>query len=66
MTQEKIDRINYLAKKKKAEGLTPEELAEQQALYKEYIDGYRKNLQASLGGITVQNPDGSKTRLKKK
>ena len=66
MTQEKIERINFLAKKKKQEGLTYEELAEQQELYKEYIAGYRNNLQASLGGITVQNPDGSKTKLKKK
>ncbi len=66
MTQEKIQRINFLAKKKKAEGLTPDELAEQQELYKEYIAGYRRNLQSSLAGITVQNPDGSKTKLKKK
>ena len=66
MTQEKIERINFLAQKKKAEGLTPDELAEQQELYKEYIAGYRRNLQSSLGGITIQNPDGSKTKLKKK
>ena len=66
MTQEEIERINFLAKKKKAEGLTPDELAEQQELYKEYIAGYRRNLQSSLSGITVQNPDGSKTKLKKK
>ena len=37
MEKEKVARINALAKKKKEEGLTPEELAEQQALYKEYI-----------------------------
>ena len=66
MTKEKIERINFLAKKKKAEGLTPEELAEQKLLYEEYIAGYRNNLLASLEGITIQNPDGSKTKLKKK
>ena len=36
ITKEKIDRINQLAKKKKTEGLSEEELAEQKKLYREY------------------------------
>ena len=38
MTQEKIARINELAKKSKTTGLTDAEKAEQQALRREYID----------------------------
>ena len=41
ITQEKIDRINQLAHKKKNEGLTEEEKQEQQLLYREYIDAFR-------------------------
>ena len=37
MTPEKISRINALARKSKAEGLTEAEKAEQQALRQEYL-----------------------------
>ena len=43
MTPEKIARINELAKKKKTEGLTPEEEVEQAKLREEYIEGYRRS-----------------------
>lgn len=66
MEKEKIDRINFLAKKKKAEGLTDEELAEQKALYEEYLEGYRRNLRSTLGNTVVQRPDGTKEKLQKK
>ena len=42
MIEETIKRINELARKSKAEGLTPEELQEQQILRREYIE--RKQL----------------------
>ena len=66
MEQKKIERINFLAKKKKAEGLTDEELAEQKALYEEYLEGYRKNLRSTLGNTVVQRPDGTREKLQKK
>ena len=66
MEKEKIDRINFLAKKKKAEGLTDEELAEQKVLYEEYLEGYRRNLRSTLGNTVVQRPDGTKEKLRKK
>ena len=66
MEKEKIQRINELARKRKAGGLTPEEQAEQDALRKEYIEGFRNNLQELLDSVVVQNPDGTRHALKKK
>ena len=48
MTQEKIDRINALARKAKTEGLTPEETAERDALRREYIESVTGNLKAQV------------------
>jgi len=59
ITQEMIDRINELAKKKKTEGLTDEEAAEQKALYKEYIAAFRANLKSQLDNIEIVDGDCS-------
>ena len=67
MTQEKIDRINELARKAKTpEGLTPEELAEREVLRREYIDSYKRSLIGHLDNTYIQYPDGSKKKLEKK
>ena len=66
MEQEKIARINALAHKAKAEGLTPEELQERDQLRKEYIAAFKASLTGQLDAITVVNPDGTKHKLKKK
>ncbi len=66
MTQEKIDRINALARKAKTEGLTAEETAERDALRREYIDSVTGNLRAQLDNTVVQHPNGLRTPLKKK
>ena len=47
MEQEKIARINALARKAKAEGLSPEEIAERDALRKEYIADVKRSLVAA-------------------
>ena len=44
MDDKKVARINELYHKSKAEGLTPEELKEQQILRKEYIDSFKRKL----------------------
>ena len=44
MEKTKIDRINYLAKKSKEEGLSEAELAEQKALREEYLAYVRGQL----------------------
>ncbi|HEL1667619.1 DUF896 family protein [Streptococcus suis] len=59
MEQAKIDRINELARKKKAEGLTEEELQEQAALREEYIEGYRRSVRVHIEGIKVVDEDGN-------
>lgn len=66
MDQKKIDRINFLAKKMKAEGLTPEEAAERKELHKEYIAAYRASLRSTLENTYIQRPDGTKEKLTKK
>ena len=63
ITQEKIDRINALAKKSKTTGLTPQEVEEQQLLRKEYIEAYRASLRSALENTTVVRPDGTKEKL---
>lgn len=66
MEKEKIDRINFLAKKKKAEGLSEAEMEEQKTLYEEYLEGYRKNLRSTLGSTVIERPDGTRERLEKR
>jgi len=66
MDQKKIDRINFLARKSKSEGLTEEEKQEQFELRKEYIESYKRSLMAQLDSITVVEADGEKHKLRKK
>lgn len=66
MEQEKIARINALARKAKAEELTPEEIQERDVLRKEYIAAFRKNLTSQLEAITVVEPDGTRHKVQKK
>ena len=63
MTQEKIDRINALARKQKAEGLTEEEKAEQAVLRREYIVSFKRSLVGQLENTYVVRPDGTKEKL---
>ena len=66
MEQEKIDRINQLARKSKAEGLTEEEKAEQRKLRQEFIASVRMNLSAQLDNIDIQEKDGTIVNLGEK
>ncbi len=66
MEQKKIDRINELARKAKAEGLTAEELKERDALRREYIDSVKASLVGQLENTYIQRPDGSKEKIKRK
>ena len=67
MEQERIDRINILARKSRTpEGLTEEEKAEQTALRKEYVGSVLASLQSNLDSTYIQEPDGTKHRLPRK
>ena len=66
MEQSKIDRINFLARKSKAEGLSEEEKAEQAVLRREYIESYKRSLEIQLNNTTILYPDGSKKKVTKK
>jgi Uncharacterized protein conserved in bacteria len=54
ITEEKILRINELARKSKSEiGLTIEELEEQKILRIEYIEAFKENLRSQLDNIEI-------------
>lgn len=63
MSEINLDRINELARKSKAEGLTEEEKKEQAELRRVYIEAVRRNLRGQLDNISVVNPDGSVVNL---
>ena len=65
-TEKVIARINELAKKAKAEGLTPEELTERDKLRRIYIDSVKASLTGHLDNTYIVRPDGTKEKLQKK
>lgn len=66
MTEQQIDRINTLARKAKAEGLTQEEKAEQALLRRAYIDSVLGNLKGQLDHTYLVDQQGNKRKLKKR
>ncbi len=61
-----IARINELAAKNKAEGLTVEELAERDKLRRIYIDSVKANLIGHLENTYIVRPDGTKEKVRHK
>ena len=66
MEQTKIERINALARKAKAEGLTPAETAERDALRKEYVAAVRASLTGHLDNTWLVDEQGNKRPLPRK
>ena len=66
ITDDKLARINELARKAKAEGLTSAETKERDVLRREYIEAVRANLRGQLNNINIQELDGSITNLGEK
>lgn len=63
---EVIARINELAHKAKAEGLTEEETVERDKLRRIYIDSVKANLVGQLENTYIVDPDGTKHKVKHK
>ena len=61
-----IARINELAKKAKAEGLSEEELGERDKLRRIYIDSYKASLIGQLENTYIMYPDGTKKKVERK
>lgn len=67
ITDEKVARINELARKSRTpEGLTEAEKAEQAALRREYVDAVKQSLEGHLQNTVILEPNGEKRKLKKK
>ena len=66
MNQEKIDRINELARLARERELTEAEQAERAVLRREYIDSVKASLVGHLDNTYFVEADGSKTKLKTK
>jgi uncharacterized protein YnzC (UPF0291/DUF896 family) len=63
---EVIARINELAAKNKAEGLTEAELEERAKLRRIYIDNVTGNLKGQLENTSILYPDGTKKKVTRK
>lgn len=67
VTQEQIERINFLARKSKTpEGLTEEEKLEQQKLRRLYIDSFKESLIGQLENTYIVDEKGNKRKVERK
>lgn len=58
MDKNLLNRINELAKKKREQGLTPDEQAEQKKLYKIYLGEIRTQFDKTLDNVSVKEKNG--------
>ncbi|AJC96277.1 DUF896 family protein [Staphylococcus hyicus] len=65
LSQEKLQRINALAKKKKSEGLTEAEAKEQSRLRSEYLASFRNSFKDQIEHTKVIDPEGNDVTPKK-
>ena len=66
MEKSKMERISFLSRKQRSEGLSEAEKQEQALLRKEYIDEIKGNLRSSLDNVYTLYEKGNETKLKKK
>lgn len=66
ITKEQIARINELAHKSKAEGLTEAEKEEQAKLRRIYIDSFKESLVGQLENTYIVDEKGNKKKVQRK
>ncbi len=66
MDQTLIDRINALARKSKAEGLTEQEKEEQQRLRRAYIAAYKQGCINAVENLVIVDEKGNRRKINKK
>ncbi len=64
LSKDKIERINFLAKKQKNEGLTPGEQREQQLLRSEYLKAVRGQVKQTLDRTKIVDGQGKEILVK--
>lgn len=66
ITKEQIDKINELARKSKADGLTEAEKQEQAKLRRIYIDSFKESLVGQLENTYIVDEKGNKKKVQRK
>ncbi|MCC5892727.1 DUF896 domain-containing protein [Exiguobacterium sp.] len=59
LVPEQLERINFLANKAKTDGLSQQEMDEQQALRQQYLKAFRQSFKSQMMGMKVVDPDGN-------
>ena len=66
MTDEKLARINELARKAREAGLDEAEREEQQRLRQEYVAAFRGNLERQLNSMVIVDEAGNRRNVQKR
>ncbi len=66
MKSELIEKINFLAKKSREEGLSEAEKAEQAKLRQEYIAGFRQGFVNTMDNVYIVDKDGNEKKVERK
>ena len=65
LDNKKLERINFLAKKSRTQGLTDDEKREQTELRNEYREAFRRSLSSQLENTYIVEPDGTKHKVQR-
>lgn len=66
MTDEMIQRINFLARKSREEGLAEAEKQEQADLRQKYIKMFRQGVENTMNSVYIVDEKGNKKKVQKK